>query len=310
MNNNNFGRSNTPSNMPSYSNGDPFANFRPTTTNTPAYPTYNRVDTAFKQNNPFIDRIDYRNQNNLLHNNVGDNVLDEHVVEYRIHIDSADRDTTSYKDPFSYTVRFDPSTTNVGPNITRTFRNVKYVKLDSITFPRYKYIENTGTSDSPIYSTETSAESHIYDDRYILIEIDQLEGIDSRVYGTNTHLSNSFALVTPDKLVSSIFFTGFPYLGTRYFKDSSLANINKLNIRFRDSLGNLLKIEEVDNTITVVSSDPLASRQTDGTYQTSNGTTVTASDVRHPLFIGHQHHMTLIFGVVEASIDTDIQFSR
>ena len=76
MNNNNF-----------YS-GNPNANFNYMT---PA--TMNQMNNqisnfknSYTPNTPLIEKQDYRNQNNMLHNNVGNSVLAENVIEYSIHM--------------------------------------------------------------------------------------------------------------------------------------------------------------------------------------------------------------------------------
>lgn len=308
MNNNNFGRANVPSNMTPQFNGNPFANFNPLTTNYPMFPTFNNVDNAYRQNSPFINKIDHSNQNNTLHNNLGDNLLNENIVEYRINIDSSDRDPKVFKDPFSYTVTFNPTRSTARPIIEREFKNVKYIKLESVILPRYMHIEDTGSE----YELSTDSDSHLYDDRFVILNIEQLEGIESRVYGTNTHLTNSFAQITPDKLISSNYYTGIPYLGTRYFKDSHLENLKKLTIRFLDSYGNPLKIQEVSSSggsLSIVDSDPLAVKQDDGTFKDKNDTTIDITDVRHPMNRSFQNHISLVIGVVEAELNTDTQYT-
>jgi len=307
MRNNNFGKANVPSNVYMNHSGNPFANFNPMTTNQMGRPNMN-FNQAYRQNTPMIDPINYQNQNNLIHNNVAEHVLDEHVVEYRLNIDSADRDPGAYKDPFSYTVTFNPSSTTPGPTINREFRNVKYVKLESIVLPRYTYIEEVDEA----YEINTDTSSHLYDDRFVVLNIEQLEGIESRVYGTNKDLTNSFAQIVPDKLISSTYYTGLPYLGTRYFKDNKLENMTKLKIQFKDSYGNDLKIQEVENdggNINVIDSDPLATKQEDGSYMIGEEE-IALTDVRHPLNRSFQNHMSLVIGVVESGINTNTQFAR
>lgn len=321
MNNNNFGRSNIPSNI-NYNNqlnGNPMNNFLPTSSNNPIFSNsntqQNNYNKAFKQNNQFIAPINYQNQNNLLHNNVGERVLDENIIEYRINVDSADRDTSYYKDPFTYTIKFNPVSSQTiqgvnysgtpAPHIVRDFRNVKYIKLESIVLPRYQFIENVSDDN---FELQNSSASHLFDDRFVIMEIDELKSAESRVYGTNVHLTNSFSCIIPDKLISTYFYTGLPYLGNRYYKDNNLQNINKLTIRFKDSYGNPIKIKEVSGD-TVVNTDPLAIKQEDGTYEL-DGETIEITDVRHPLNEAHQHHFSLVIGVIEADINTNVKYFK
>lgn len=311
MNNNNFGRNNIPSNLnQNYGqSGNLSGNFNPLSTNNPMFPTYNNVIDSYKQNTPLIQRPDYKNQNNLLHNNVGDNVLNEEIIKYRINLDSTDRDPKYFKDPFKYTVTFYPNNSTPRPIINKEFTNIKYIKLDSVILPRYTYIEKIDGD----YTSNTSSESHIFDDRFVLLNIEQLEGVESRVYGTNTHLSNSFAQLIPDKLISTSHYNSIYYLGSRYFKDSGLQNLNKLTIKFLDSNGNPLKIKRVDENgdkINIKDTDPLATKQDDGTYKDSDGNVISITDIRHPLNKKHQNHISLTFGIVEADINKNTQYAR
>lgn len=108
------------------------------------YSNYN-INKSFQPTTPLIGHIDYSNKNNLLHNNVHDKVLDENIIEYKIDIDSIDRDITVYPDPFSFVVNFAPipSSCSYGqrmggtptPHILIDFRNVKYIKLQNIILP-------------------------------------------------------------------------------------------------------------------------------------------------------------------------------
>ena len=96
------------------------------------------------------------NNNNLLHNNLKDNLLKEELVEYQINIDSDDRKFDAYPDPFNYVVTFKSLGRSIyykkhngfkiecgeipetpGPVIMRSFKNVKYAKLDHCIISRY-----------------------------------------------------------------------------------------------------------------------------------------------------------------------------
>jgi len=110
--------------------------------------------------NQIIEKTNFMNQGYVLHNNLHDNLLAEHIVEHYINIDSDDRKIETYPDPFNYVVTFKslgktlyksfkrkgndfskddeaeiPETP--GPVIMRPFKNVKFVKLDHVVLSRY-----------------------------------------------------------------------------------------------------------------------------------------------------------------------------
>ena len=60
-------------------------------------PSMSNFNNAYEQPYPIIEKLDYSNKNNVLHNNIGPRVLDEHIVEYRVIIDSQDRDIKVYQ---------------------------------------------------------------------------------------------------------------------------------------------------------------------------------------------------------------------
>ena len=51
----------------------------------------NNYNTAFTQNPNLIQTMDYQNKGNLMHNNIGEEVLTEDIVEYVVHLDERDR---------------------------------------------------------------------------------------------------------------------------------------------------------------------------------------------------------------------------
>jgi hypothetical protein len=73
--------------------------------------------------------------------------------EFIINIDSADRNTTYYPSQFKMRVLFNPNddATNADLKIPRAFENIKYLRLETTTFPRYYVLKlTTATSATPI----------------------------------------------------------------------------------------------------------------------------------------------------------------
>jgi hypothetical protein len=162
------------------SNGNPFGNFNPITTNNmPTNKGSQNFNSAYQINTPFIEKQDFRNKNDLLHNNVNENLLLEQIIEYNLNIDSEDRSLAAYPNPFNFTVTFGghgnvsetkvflkKNSTNLsamnenkyenkkivyegtpGPIINKKFKNVKYLRLDYVILPKTNIIKST-TSDN------------------------------------------------------------------------------------------------------------------------------------------------------------------
>lgn len=334
-NDNNFNRKIFPSNiypMNGGMSGNPMNRFNPVTTNTlnqlNNMPSISNFNKAYELNNPLIEKIDYSNKNNLLHNNVADTVLDENVVEYRLNIDSLDRDIRYYPDPFSFVVKFNPIAggivqtevpidyynKSVGtrieetrfegapmPHINKEFRNVKYIKLENIILPQHgRIIKN----DEGKYVSD--ADCHLISDRFVSLIIKELDC--DRVFATSDgtsridHCGNcytpnrSFAIIIPDKLLGTTYYAGTPYYGTKIYKSGFLGNIKQLSIQFADSTGIPLKF---NNLYTY---DDLQQ------YEFDNGFPLPLNDIRHPLNKKIQIHLSFIIGVVESQINTNTKF--
>ncbi len=75
------------------------------------------IDDGFKINNPIQLMPDTKNKHETLYDNLNDNLLKESLKEYRLNIDSIDRDIRIYPDPFNYVVYLGP-VTNSGINST------------------------------------------------------------------------------------------------------------------------------------------------------------------------------------------------
>lgn len=328
FNDNNFNRRRLPSNVYPPEGGmygNPQNRFNQLTTNTQhnmkTLPSMSNFDQAFKTNNPMIEKIDYTNRNQLIHNNVGASVLDETVVEYRINIDSLDRDINTYTNPFNFVVSFNaPSGGSVrtevlkggklttvndyfpgqpGPLINKEFRNVKYIKLDSIVLPQFSNNKKDEDGDWIL-----DPKSYLVDDRFVVLEIRELDD-SHRIYSTSDNgyridpstgkkliAPKPFGIIFPDTKLGHVYYTGTPYNANKIFKNSYLGNLRKMSIKLYDSFGNSL---EYDNLFT--------GRQLELAKQAGNPIPIT--DVRHPLNPKIQVHYTFIVGVVEGHVNTD-----
>lgn len=141
---------NTRYNPSYYTSNNPNFNFQENT-----YPKkYNNFNQAFKPNEPIIERTNFINQNNMIHNNMKEHILKQDIIEYNIDIDSITRNQTIYPNPFDYNVSFTTSSTTLktknhflvfdnSPNISRTFKNVKYIRVNCVNLPKCYDLSNS-----------------------------------------------------------------------------------------------------------------------------------------------------------------------
>lgn len=98
---------------------------------------------------PFIPYPVYDKPTALLDNFANDGRMDL-IKEYVCHINSIDRDVKRYPNPFNFLVQFAPLAGNPDAAISRTFENIRYIKIETGTLPRKYYIKKTqlNTSDN------------------------------------------------------------------------------------------------------------------------------------------------------------------
>jgi len=149
------------------------------------------------------------------------------------------------------------------PYITRSFDNIKFIRLDNVVLPRFnclKLNEDWDFCRDPEFTALTEKEyikddyerikkkiinNHryipddnltcsLYTDRFIQIYIKEIES--NYNLGTNAVLTKAFT-VFPDKQVGILYWRGNPYYAVKTYKDSLLGVINRLSIQFYDSWG-------------------------------------------------------------------------
>jgi hypothetical protein len=282
-NDNNLARTNVPSN---FSGNNNYSN---------NYPN-NKFQDVYRENRPLIQKINYTNPNTFLHNNIGDQLLNEHIQEYRINIDSIDRDLETYPNPFKFNVNFipAPSETIKGveykgtpkPYISKNFKRVKYVRIENIILPQYSgVIDNEGVF-------EPDPNRFLPDDRFISLVIPELDC--DRNFSTsnsNIDIKRPFASIVRDQVFGNKYYYGLPYYSSKIYKSSRLGNINNLSINLHDSFGELIEFNTPLTVQEIIDGD------------------IPTTDLRHPLNKSFQSYMTFVFGIVEAELDTDTKFT-
>ena len=284
---------------------------------------------AFQPTAPLIERMDYRNKNNILHNNIGHNVLDEHIVEYRVNIDSLDRDIRIYPNPFQFKVKFNPpaggtvrhSNIKQGkhtsrrerfigppqPHINKEFKNVKYIRLDNIILPqRVRIIEDDDDDGKFILDPL----SKLTNDRFVMLVVDEIKT--SRIYCTYDGGDRTdpvtgktftppcpFAHILPKDIIGKIFYSGEPYYGSHTYINSQLGNITTLSIKLCNSHGMPLDFE---NLFTWADLEDFK--------RNNDGKKIPTTDIRHPLNPKLQVHISFVIGVVESQQNTHTKFGQ
>jgi hypothetical protein len=267
-----------------------------------------------------IDKPDMRNRGGLLHNNVGDNLMNEYVSEYTVHINSADRDYSAFYNPFNFTVTYGGIGQTVEkrfrsdgtferimcsgqpkPKIARSFKNVKYVKLNHVIVPKTNVIEKiTGTDDEIEYSLGDTSTELSMNFKYLVLKIKDIGN--NRVLSTNESVDDDSFILYPDKIMGANHWMWLPTVSARVFPNSALANIDKMIFELQDDEGNLLFVMDADdnrlNTKTIY--DGLVEDREEGDPVLLNF---------HRIHKAMQIDIEITIGVVENEYNTHTKFS-
>lgn len=248
------------------------------------YPFINNPNFSSNVNTniPLIEKINNNNQHNTLHDNLNDNIKFENIKEYQIIIDSLDRDIKFYPDPFSF--RLSMTGPYTSPSINKSFRNVKYIKIDSLILPKYYDTkkENEEEEESEYIDDETKDTTK---ERFIMLRFENIN--QTQLLGTNEISNRPSILLYPYKKYNENFSLFKPVnLNTNilFVNDSNLINLN--NIDFSLYNGKYEKIEFTNKNID----------------ETDN------SNINSPMNINKQIIINLRIGVIENNMNTEINY--
>lgn len=124
---------------------------------------YSNFNQSYMPNQTLIDKTNFKNTGNIIHNNLADNLLLERIVEYQINIDSNDRNINVYPNPFKFTIIFGGVSSQLirsrdnlkneyfesspKPVIERNFKNVKFIRIDYLILPRFIKLKDINKED-------------------------------------------------------------------------------------------------------------------------------------------------------------------
>ncbi len=107
------------------------------------------INDSFQTNQPIQLMPNTINKHETLFDNLNENLLKESVKEYRLNIDSSDRNIELYPDPFNYVVNFGPVTNSgINASVVRTANKNELKGLNKknkiIKSKNHGYTDNTG----------------------------------------------------------------------------------------------------------------------------------------------------------------------
>lgn len=219
-------------------------------------PQLNNFNVAYTQNKQELIQRDHQNHNELIHNNVEEDIVNEVLNEYIIHIDGADRDRTIYPNPFRYTVIFGGTGTtyvdgqiiggNPNPRIERNYRNIKQIKIKYVILPKYFKFNYQKTDNFTTY-TPIDNGTFLRNYRYLILRIKELDT--DKINSTNSvSKQNSFVLYKNNIYSQTDAYTDVwvPTQPIITYADINLKNLNRLTIDIIDPSGNQIFMKILD----------------------------------------------------------------
>lgn len=268
---------------------------------------------CFTPNHPLIDQYIAPNMNEVLHNNMpSGSILGENVSEYKVNIDSKDRDINVYPNPFSFTVTFgsvnrqikqslewiDVNNKALGkqkivfngspnPCISREFKNVKFIKIDHLVLPKYTTVMLDPTDNK--FKFEQSSILIKY--KYIIMKVKEFLP-SSQLLGTNKLLEEG-ALITLHNGGNDLFLVGNVHF-TKTFGYQMLGNLTKLTIELFTDTGLPIKFIVLDQNGDEIAPD---------TDPSNSGN---LNNIYNPII---QLFFNLHIGVIENYISTNTKYN-
>lgn len=212
--------------------------------------TYENISQAFQNNQQIIGKPDFTNRGNVIHNNMGDSLRDQKITEYKIHINSKNRNTSVDRSPFSFKLPFG-STQSF--KIDRKINQVKYISIDAVILPRNVAIDVTKINDSilcPANSTYVNdSESsnnpltNLIANKYLILKIEELQN--SKNMSTSDELNSNTFILYHDKHMGIDGTLWRPIHGTIVYQTSQPFILSNMTISLYDFMNN--KINVVDH---------------------------------------------------------------
>jgi hypothetical protein len=233
-------------------NNNPFGNFNSMTpqTNYMMRSGMANINQSFSQPQPFIDRTDFKNKKNMLHNNLEDDIQIDDIYETDIYINSSDRTTSTYPSMFNFIVKFGGANvasglgfpkTVVNPCIDQTYERIKYITLEVVSVSRTNVIVISGGGGVPIsYSLSTNYDDEIcFKNKMLVLSIEELKT--KYVVGTGNLLASESFMLINDKTSGCNHNIWKPIRKTRTYPTSQLHKVNRLTFKLKDQYGNVLQ---------------------------------------------------------------------
>lgn len=281
----------------------------------------NNYNTAFARSMNVIPTQNFTNMGNIMHNNMGDNLLTEQIEVYTIYADGFHRDTTTYPNPFKFPIEFgrnnvsynNGTSSGYGVRVDRELIRTKFVRLDGLIIPNYNSMTYNSTDKTFTYDDNDETHS-IINKKFIVVKIDQLE--DYHKFTSGDFMKNNTFVCRYDKPMGNNHSYWIPITRDSVtYKNSAPKPISKFDVSLYDDEENLLSGLSVSisdtsppTTFLLDFDKELTNLGKTGTVDTFSGLSDTTSKTKTKEQLlkikkNHQIHLILSVGVIEHDLN-------
>lgn len=211
---------------------------------------YGNISQAFRNNQSMIDRPDFTNRGNVIHNNMGESLRDQKITEYKIHIHSKDRNTNISQSPFNFKIPFG-STQSF--KIDKKFTHIKYISIDAVILPNTVAIDVSRADVSVLCPTSSEYGEYIggvldsttplttlTENKYLVLKIEELGNF--RNMGTSSQIDSNTFLLYSDKSMGIDGTLWRPIHSTVVYPTSQPFMLSNMTIKLYDFMDKEIKI--------------------------------------------------------------------
>lgn len=224
--------------------------------NGPSGGNYQSAFTGGMIGSMLVNKPDYANPHNNIHNNIGDRVLLEQLVDNKIFIDSYYRDHYRHYDPFKFTIKFNGieskkeiTALTVEGNVydyckyingdtdivfDRIFKNIRSVTINALILPySINYVKKDDGSYDP---SAHKLARHSY--KYVILKINELRN--GRCFSNNPALGRESFIMKMDTDICIFNQIWIPLHNNISYFESNLKIVDRLNVEICNHRGERL----------------------------------------------------------------------
>jgi len=277
--------------------------------------TNSNINHQFSESKSLIETTNFTNKRNTLHDNLNDKLNNERVVEYKVIINSKDRNVDMFPSPFDFKVSL--GSNNFTPNLEKSFTNIKYATLNSIFLPKTRAIvtSNIDIGDTTydiypersVFDSSTPSSDYYFNAfniyPYVIVRIKEFD--DYHLMGSSPLYQNNTLIFIPDQCHNDCVCYK-PKRSSVVYPNSLLKNMSNLSLSVLDFEGNNIGVVDTSGR------DILRNEIKSGVGLNYNEYVSTYSNNKYVNYTNNIMQVTydFTFGVIETELNTLTSYNK